>query len=46
MAPESPYLGVYRYLRNRDPSPGEKMPKMVLTVLNGGKALGSKVRFA
>jgi enolase len=42
--PASPYQGLYRYLRNRDITSG--LPKFMFNVLNGGKALGSKVKFS
>ena len=42
--PASPYSALYRYLRNRDLTSG--VPKMMFNVLNGGKALGSKVKFS
>jgi enolase len=44
--PASPYQGMYRYLRNRDLTAGSAVPKIMFNVLNGGKALASKVKFS
>ena len=46
MNPADPYLSVYSYLRSKDYELTEKMPRLIFTVLNGGKALASKVRFS
>ncbi len=46
VSPASPYQGLYRYLKNRDLSPSTPVPKFLFNVLNGGKALGSKVKFS
>jgi hypothetical protein len=42
--PASPYSALYLYLRNRDLTSG--VTKMMFNVLNGGKALVSKVKFS
>jgi enolase len=44
-APATPYQSLYRYLRNRDLQTGP-MPRFIFNVLNGGKALASKVKFS
>jgi len=44
--PATPYQSVFKYLKNRDFSSSEKLPKLLFTVLNGGKSLGSKVKFS
>lgn len=47
ITPEAPYFSLYSYLNNRDIQlRGLKAPKLMFTVLNGGKALGSKVKFS
>jgi hypothetical protein len=46
VSPASPYQGLHRYLRNRDLAPGSAVPKVLFNVLNGGKALASKVKFS
>ena len=37
---------MYKNLKNREFAANSKIPKLMLTVLNGGKALGSKVKFS
>ncbi len=45
--PASPYQALYRYLKNRDLVLGAgTLPKFMFNVLNGGKALASKVKFS
>jgi enolase len=48
--PAEPYQGLYRYLKSRDlaytPGSGNVVPKLIFNVLNGGKALSSKVKFS
>jgi hypothetical protein len=44
--PASPYQGLHRYLKNRDLSAGSPVPRLLFNVLNGGKALASKVKFS
>jgi enolase len=46
VSPASPYSALYRYLKNRDLTPQNPVPKFMFNVLNGGKALGSKVKFS
>ena len=47
ITPEAPYHSLFNYLNSRDISlKGLKVPKLIFTVLNGGKALASKVKFA
>jgi enolase len=46
VCPSAPYSALYRYLKNRDLQPGQQLPKLMFNVLNGGKALGSKVKFS
>jgi hypothetical protein len=41
-----PYLSFYKNLKNREFQPTDKVPKLMFTILNGGKALGSKVKFS
>jgi enolase len=42
--PAQPYQGLYRYLKSRDLT--GPLPKIMFNVLNGGKALSSKVKFS
>lgn len=46
--PAAPYQGVHRFLKSRDLewSPGATVPRFIFNVLNGGKALASKVKFS
>lgn len=46
LTPAHPFISFYRSLTDRDYRPGEETPRLCFTVLNGGKALGSKVRFS
>jgi hypothetical protein len=47
ITPEAPYYSLFNFLTARDIQlRGLKSPKLMFTVLNGGKALGSKVKFA
>ena len=42
-----PFLSMFKVNVLRDFKPdGDKIPKLMLTVLNGGKDLGSKVKFS
>lgn len=41
-----PYLPIYYNLKQREYPSNEKTPKLMFTVFNGGKALGSKVKFS
>lgn len=47
-SPAAPYKALYKYLKNRELEwgPGAVLPKMVFNVLNGGKAVASKVKFS
>jgi len=47
-SPAAPYKALYKYLKNRDLEwgPGAALPKMIFNVLNGGKAVASKVKFS
>ena len=47
-SPAAPYKALYKYLKNRDLEwgPGAVLPKMIFNVLNGGKAVASKVKFS
>ena len=47
MTPDAPYFSLFNFLNARDIALSTlKSPKLMFTVLNGGKALGSKVKFA
>jgi hypothetical protein len=46
VSPSAPFQGLHRYLRNRDVVAGNAVPKLLFNVLNGGKALASKVKFS
>lgn len=47
ITPEAPYFSLFNFLNGRDITlRGLKSPKLMFTILNGGKALGSKVKFA
>jgi len=46
LTPADPFISFYRYIMDKDYLPGAEIPKLCFTVLNGGKALGSKVRFS
>ena len=47
ISPEAPYFSLYNFLNGSDITLSNlKAPKLLFTVLNGGKALGSKVKFA
>jgi hypothetical protein len=41
-----PYLPIFKTLKNKDFSINDKIPKLMFTILNGGKSLSSKVRFS
>ena len=44
--PAAAYHSFFKYLKNRDFVYDEKLPRLCFTVLNGGKALNSKVKFS
>ena len=44
--PAAPYYSFFKYLKNREFTHEEKIPRLSFTVLNGGKALNSKVKFS
>ena len=47
LTPELPSKSLYKQLWQREMTPqGLVVPKLMFTVLNGGKAMGSKVKFA
>eukprot|EP00347_Sterkiella_histriomuscorum_P018418 403345584 len=45
-SPSDPYVGFFKFMFDRDYTSQEKTPRLMFTVLNGGKALGSKVKFS
>jgi len=47
ITPEAPYFSSFNFYNARDISlKSLKSPKLLFTVLNGGKASGSKVKFS
>ena len=46
VSPADPFLSLYKYMMNKDYSATEKTPRLIFTILNGGKALNSKVKFS
>ena len=46
MSPADPYQSIYSFLRSKSYELAEKTPRLIFSVLNGGKALVSKVRFS
>ncbi len=47
LTPADPFISFYRYMMDQDYQPGAAaVPRLCFTVLNGGKAVGSKVRFS
>ena len=47
LSPQAPFLSMFKNIEFRDFRPGfDKTPKLMINVLNGGKELGSKVKFS
>lgn len=47
ITPEAPYHSLFSFMNSREISlKGLKVPKLMFTILNGGKTLGSKVKFS
>lgn len=46
ITPADPFISFYKYMMDKEYVPGDKSPRLCFTVFNGGKALGSKVRFS
>ena len=47
ITPEAPYFSLFTFMNSREISlKGMKVPKLMFTVFNGGKGLGSKVKFS
>ena len=47
ITPEAPYHSLFSFMNSREISlKGLKVPKLMFSILNGGKTLGSKVKFS